>query len=80
MPAGWNGAGWGWWKSEIQNSKFVRGAFMRTKKITFENSSGHKLAALLDLPVDDEPTAYALFARCFTLSEKLIGAVIGGLR
>ncbi|MBD3854090.1 MAG: alpha/beta hydrolase, partial [Acidobacteria bacterium] len=34
---------------------------MHTKKITFENASGHKLAALLDLPVDDAPIAYALF-------------------
>ena len=27
---------------------------MHTKKITFENSDGHRLAALLDLPVDFE--------------------------
>ncbi|MCJ7752927.1 MAG: bifunctional alpha/beta hydrolase/OsmC family protein [Thermoanaerobaculales bacterium] len=46
---------------------------MRTKKITFENSSGHKLAALLDLPVDDDPIAYALFAHCFTCSKDYKG-------
>ncbi len=42
---------------------------MHTKRISFENASGHKLAALLDLPVDDAPIAYALFAHCFTCSK-----------
>ena len=46
---------------------------MHTRKITFENASGHKLAALLDLPVDDEPIAYALFAHCFTCSKDYKG-------
>ena len=46
---------------------------MHTKKITFENSSGHKLAALLDQPVDDQPVAYALFAHCFTCSKNYKG-------
>ena len=42
---------------------------MHTKRISFENATGHKLAALLDLPVDDAPIAYALFAHCFTCSK-----------
>ncbi|MFV1996334.1 MAG: alpha/beta fold hydrolase [Verrucomicrobiales bacterium] len=42
---------------------------MHTKRISFENATGHKLAALLDLPVDDAPAAYALFAHCFTCSK-----------
>jgi len=46
---------------------------MHTRKITFKNASGHKLAALLDLPVDDEPVAYALFAHCFTCSKDYKG-------
>jgi alpha/beta superfamily hydrolase len=46
---------------------------MNTKKITFENASGQKLAALLDLPADDEPIAYALFAHCFTCSKNYKG-------
>lgn len=46
---------------------------MHTKKISFENASGLKLAALLDLPVDDEPVAYALFAHCFTCSKDYKG-------
>ncbi len=41
------------------------GEQMHTRKITFDHESGHRLPALLDLPVDDEPIAYALFAdRC----------------
>jgi putative redox protein len=46
---------------------------MHTRKISFENASGHKLAALLDQPVDDEPVAYALFAHCFTCSKDYKG-------
>ena len=46
---------------------------MHTRKISFENASGHQLAALLDLPVDDEPIAYALFAHCFTCSKDYKG-------
>jgi putative redox protein len=46
---------------------------MHTKKISFENSEGHKLAALVDLPVDDRPVAYALFAHCFTCSKNYKG-------
>lgn len=46
---------------------------MRTKRITFENHSGHTLAARLDLPEDGEPIAYALFAHCFTCSKDYKG-------
>ena len=46
---------------------------MHTKRIIFENASGHKLAALLDLPVDDQPIAFALFAHCFTCSKNYKG-------
>lgn len=54
---------------------------MHTKKISFENASGHRLAALLDLPVDGEPIAYALFAHCFTCSKdyKVVAHVSRGL-
>jgi putative redox protein len=48
---------------------------MHTRKIGFENASGHKLAALLDLPADREPDAYALFAHCFTCSKDYKGVV-----
>jgi putative redox protein len=46
---------------------------MHTKRLRFENASGDQLAALLDLPVDDEPIAYALFAHCFTCSKDYKG-------
>lgn len=46
---------------------------MHTKEIAFENAAGHRLAALLDLPVDDKPVAYALFAHCFTCSKDYKG-------
>lgn len=42
---------------------------MHTTKIQFSNAHGQRLAALLNLPVDDEPIAYALFAHCFTCSK-----------
>jgi pimeloyl-ACP methyl ester carboxylesterase len=48
---------------------------MDTKRITFENASGHQLSALLDLPEGGEPIAYALFAHCFTCSKDYKGVV-----
>lgn len=48
---------------------------MQTRKISFENASGDRLAALLDLPEDREPEAYALFAHCFTCSKDYKGVV-----
>jgi len=48
---------------------------MRTRKISFENASGDRLAALLDLPSDRQPEAYALFAHCFTCSKDYKGVV-----
>ena len=44
---------------------------MRFEKLTFENDLGDRLAARLDLPVDGDPIAYALFAHCFTCSKNL---------
>ena len=44
---------------------------MRTEKLEFSNEEGVSLAAQLDLPPDDEPIAYALFAHCFTCSKNL---------
>ena len=44
---------------------------MRFEKVTFENEQGDKLAARLDLPVDGEPVACALFAHCFTCTKNL---------
>ena len=45
---------------------------MDTTRISFENPSGHRLAARLDTP-DDPPIAYAIFAHCFTCSKDYKG-------
>ena len=39
---------------------------MAQKKVRFENKDGVALAGILDLPADQHPKAYALFAHCFT--------------
>ncbi|MEX0599110.1 MAG: alpha/beta fold hydrolase, partial [Rhodothermales bacterium] len=44
---------------------------MQTKAVRVVNRDGKKLAARLDLPVDEEPIAYALFAHCFTCTKNL---------
>jgi len=48
---------------------------MNTKRVTFPNSQGEQLAARLELPEDEHPLAYALFAHCFTCSKDLTAAV-----
>lgn len=48
---------------------------MNTKRITFPNARGERLAARLELPDDERPLAYALFAHCFTCSKDLTAAV-----
>lgn len=47
------------------------------EKLRFENADGDALAARLDLPDGDSPSAYALFAHCFTCSKDLraVGAI-----
>ena len=62
---------------------------MRSERFEFPNAKGEKLAALIDLPLG-QPTAYALFAHCFTcgkdnlaakrISERLAAAGIAVLR
>ena len=44
-----------------------------SEPITFPGADGHDLAALLDRP-PAEPTAYALFAHCFTCSKDVFAA------
>ncbi len=44
---------------------------MKAKRIFFTGSTGHRLAARLALPADGKPTAYALFAHCFTCTKNL---------
>ena len=44
---------------------------MQFQKITFTNERGEHLSGRLDLPIDEKPRAYALFAHCFTCTKNL---------
>jgi len=44
---------------------------MQLQKFEIPAPGGQKLSALLDLPVDGTPVAFALFAHCFTCSKNL---------
>ncbi len=44
---------------------------MKSENLTIKNPDGQKLSARLDLPVDGEPRACALFAHCFTCTKNL---------
>ena len=48
---------------------------MKSEQIIFPNRSGEQLAARLDLPGDESPIAYALFAHCFTCTKNIKAAV-----
>ncbi len=48
---------------------------MHFLKLTFKNEKGESLAARLDLPVDEKPVAYAVFAHCFTCTKNLNAVV-----
>lgn len=47
---------------------------MKSKQIFFHNAEGLELAARLELPEDEKPIAYALFAHCFTCTKNLKAA------
>lgn len=44
---------------------------MSSKKIKFTNSTGHQLAAIIELPDMISPSAFAVFAHCFTCNKNL---------
>ena len=46
---------------------------MRSERFDFPNSKGEKLAAVLDLPLG-KPTAFTLFAHCFTCGKDMLAA------
>ena len=46
---------------------------MRSERFDFPNSKGEKLAAALDLPLG-KPTAFTLFAHCFTCGKDMLAA------
>ena len=47
---------------------------MRITKLNIINKKGYKLQAYLELPANQKPNYYAIFAHCFTCSSTL-GAV-----
>jgi putative redox protein len=44
---------------------------MKSRKISFKNSSSEKLSAHIELPPDQHPHDFALFAHCFTCNKNL---------
>ena len=48
---------------------------MKSRNIYFLNSRGERLAATLDLPEDEQPISYALFAHCFTCTKSIKAAI-----
>ena len=48
---------------------------MQFQKLYFKNRDGKRLAARLDLPLDEKPAAFALFAHCFTCTKNLNAVV-----
>ena len=48
---------------------------MKSLKVSFANSRNEQLDARLDLPEDEQPIAYALFAHCFTCTKNIKAAV-----
>lgn len=42
---------------------------MQFQRLFFENAQGKRLAARLDLPADEKPRAFAVFAHCFTCTK-----------
>jgi len=44
---------------------------MRSQKVSFTNSNDYELSARLELPVNQHPHTYAIFAHCFTCNKNL---------
>ncbi len=45
---------------------------MNIQKVSFKNKNGQQLVGRLELPVDQKPHNYALFAHCFTCTKNLM--------
>ncbi|SPF40903.1 OsmC family protein [Syntrophobacter sp. SbD1] len=48
---------------------------MQFQKLSFKNPDGKRLSARLDLPLDEKPAAFALFAHCFTCTKNFNAVV-----
>ena len=44
---------------------------MPSQKLTFQNATGYQLSARLELPANQHPHTYAVFAHCFTCNKNL---------
>ena len=44
---------------------------MKNKRLTIVNAKGHKLNAYLELPANQKPNRFAIFAHCFTCTSSL---------
>ena len=44
---------------------------MKSTKLEITNSKGYKLEAYLELPANQKPNYYAVFAHCFTCTSNL---------
>ena len=44
---------------------------MQSTKLNIQNKKGHKLQAYLELPANQKPNYYAVFAHCFTCNSTL---------
>jgi putative redox protein len=42
---------------------------VKTDRVEFQNEDGQTLSGLMEMPVDERPIAFALFAHCFTCSK-----------
>ena len=48
---------------------------MQFQRLFFRNSEGKRLAARLDMPVDESPRSFAIFAHCFTCTKNFNAVV-----
>lgn len=48
---------------------------MQFQKLNFRNTDGDLLAARLDMPIDGQPAAFAIFAHCFTCTKNFNAVV-----
>ena len=44
---------------------------MKSKNVTFQNKDNNAISAKLELPLDNKPKVYVIFAHCFTCSKDL---------
>ncbi len=48
---------------------------MKRQRVHFQNSNNQSLSAILEMPIDEKPLTYAIFAHCFTCNKNLHAVV-----